>query len=106
MKLMTKAVEKKLLAAAKARVDSDQAVVVVKYFTPDGSGTWYISEGEKEGDDWRLFGACDLGMGSPELGYVMLSELESIRGHLKLPVERDLWLADGLTLAQCLEMHK
>lgn len=38
----------------------------------------------------RLFGLCDLGMGCPELGYAMLSEIEDVRGKLGLPVERDL----------------
>lgn len=33
----------------------------------------------------------DLGLGSPELGYAMLSEIEDARGKLGLPVERDLY---------------
>lgn len=50
---------------------------VVKLFTPDGSATWLITEGYEEPDgDLLLFGLCDLGHGSPELGYVMLSEIE------------------------------
>ena len=32
------------------------AEVLVKYFNPCGSGTWLITEAEREGDDWRLFG--------------------------------------------------
>jgi hypothetical protein len=32
----------------------------------------------------------DLGLGSPELGYAMLSEIVDVRGKLGLPVERDL----------------
>jgi Protein of unknown function (DUF2958) len=35
------------------------------------------------------FGLCDLGMGEPELGYVSLTELSTVRGKLGLPVERD-----------------
>lgn len=42
---------------------------VVKLFTPNGSATWLITEGYEEPDgDLRLFGLCDLGFGSPELG--------------------------------------
>ena len=38
----------------------------------------------------------DLGLGFPELGYVRRRELESMRGALGLPVERDLyWEARG-----------
>lgn len=36
------------------------------------------------------FGLCDLGLGCPELGSVLISEIESVRGRLGLPVERDL----------------
>lgn len=65
---------------------------VMKLFTPDGAATWLMTEAYEEPDgDLRMFGLCDLGLGSPELGYVMLSELENIRGGLGLPVERDLY---------------
>jgi hypothetical protein len=47
----------------------------------------------------RLFGLCDFGFGEPELGYVSLAEIRSIRGKLSLPVERGLYfraiLSDG-----------
>jgi len=64
---------------------------VVKLFTPDAAATWLVTEAYPEGSDIRLFGLCDLGLGSPELGYLMLSEIEDVRGKLGLPVERDLW---------------
>lgn len=61
---------------------------VVKLFCPDGAATWLISECDPDDPD-RLFGLVDLGLGFPELGYVSLSEIRSIRGPLGLPVERD-----------------
>ena len=64
---------------------------VVKLFTPDAGATWLFTEACPEGEDVRLFGLCDLGMGCPELGYAMLSEIEDVRGKLGLPVERDLY---------------
>lgn len=64
---------------------------VVKLFTPDGNATWLLTEAYPEDSDLRLFGLCDLGLGSPELGYAMLSEIEDVRGKLGLPVERDLY---------------
>lgn len=64
---------------------------VVKLFTPDAGATWLITEAYPEGEDLRLFGLCNLGLGSPELGYLMLSEIEDLRGKLGLPVERDLY---------------
>ena len=64
---------------------------VVKLFTPDAGATWLLTEAYPEGLDVRLFGLCDLGMGCLELGYLMLSEIEDVRGKLGLPVERDLY---------------
>lgn len=63
---------------------------VVKLFTPDAGATWLITEADPEDPD-RLFGLCDLGLGEPELGYVSLDEIRSVRGKLRLPVERDLY---------------
>jgi len=62
---------------------------VVKLFTPDGAATWLIVSAEPEDPD-VLFGLCDLGVGFPELGSVLLSEIGSIRGRLGLRVERDI----------------
>ncbi|KAB2703725.1 DUF2958 domain-containing protein [Brucella intermedia] len=78
---------------------------VVKLFTPDGSATWLITEGYEELDgDLRLFGLCDLGLGNPELGYVMLSEIEDVRGGLGLPVERDLYFKPEYRLSRYAEI--
>lgn len=62
---------------------------IVKLFTPDASATWLLTEADPADPD-RLFGLCDLGLGEPELGYVSLAEIRSVRGRLRLPVERDL----------------
>lgn len=62
---------------------------VVRLFTPDAGCTWLLTELDP-GDPDIAFGLCDLGMGCPELGCVRISELESARGRLGLPVERDL----------------
>lgn len=62
---------------------------VVKLFTPDAGATWLLTEIDPDDED-HAFGLCDLGLGFPELGYVSLAELMSVRGRLGLPVERDL----------------
>lgn len=59
------------------------AEVLVKYFNPCGTGTWLITEAEREGDDWRLFGYCHIY--EWEWGYLMLSELASLRLRSDLP---------------------
>ena len=69
---------------------------VVKLFTPDAGATWLLSELSSDGD--TAFGLCDLGVGSPELGYVLLSELQQIRGSAGLPVERDRHFTPERTL--------
>ncbi|ART47590.1 DUF2958 domain-containing protein [Acidovorax sp. JG5] len=61
---------------------------VVKLFTPDAGATWLLTEIDP--DDDHAFGLCDLGLGFPELGYVSLAELATLRGRLGLPVERDM----------------
>jgi hypothetical protein len=62
--------------------------VHIKYFTPDSSWTWYATEGEPDGEDFRFFGYV-IGQ-FREWGYFVLSELESACGPLGLPIERDL----------------
>lgn len=62
---------------------------VVKLFTPDSGATWLLTEIDPDDVD-RAFGLCDLGMGEPELGYVTLCELSTLKGPLGLTVERDL----------------
>ncbi len=63
---------------------------IVKFFTPDAGATWLLTEADPDEPD-RLFGLCDLGLGCPELGYVSLAEIQSVRGKLGLPIERDLF---------------
>lgn len=75
------------LAANNRNRDADH-VPVVKFFLPGTGCTWLFTEIEQDGD--TLFGLADLGMGEPELGYVSLTELESVRSRLGLGVERDL----------------
>lgn len=40
-----------------------------------------------------------MGLGEPELGYVSLSELATVRGPLGLPLERDLYVTPTRTIA-------
>ena len=98
MKLLTTSLREKLLANGRANRDADglprehgyiDHKPVVKLFTPDaGAATWLLTEIDPDDPD-RAFGLCDLGFGCPELGYVSLSELDSVRGKLGLPIERE-----------------
>lgn len=60
---------------------------VVKFFTPDAQATWLFTELAPDND--TLFGLCDLGHGTPELGYASLAEIQALRGPMRLLVERD-----------------
>jgi hypothetical protein len=52
------------------------------------AAAWLLTEADPHNPD-LAFGLCDLGLGTPELGYVSLGDLETIRGRLGLPIERD-----------------
>ncbi len=84
---------KKILPPLYSQEEIEDPICCVKFFTPDGSWTWYILEGGiQENNDWLLFCmACSHLCPEGELGYVMLSELEQLRGALGLPVERDIY---------------
>lgn len=92
MVLFTKKQKKQLLINGEKSLNEERSdfYPVVKLFNPYGGGTWLLSEISPKNKN-IAFGLCDLGMGFPELGYVNIEELES----LKLPpyggkIERDL----------------
>jgi hypothetical protein len=104
MKLLTADIRERLLRNGRVRQQLElegepdlDFLPVVKLFTPDAGCTWLLTEIDPEDPD-IAFGLCDLGMGCPELGSVSLSELESVRGRLGLPIERDLHFAPTKTL--------
>ena len=101
MKLLTKAIRTKLEAnARKTEIEGeDDHRPVVKLFNPAGAATWLLTE--IEGD--IAFGLCDLGMGSPELGSVSITELEAIKGPLGIGIERDQYFEAEMTISQYAE---
>ena len=75
----------RLLPDVKTTGKGSKAMVLVKFFTPDTNWTWWATEFDGEDTFFGLVeGHCK------ELGYFSLSELESARGPMGLPVERDL----------------
>jgi hypothetical protein len=112
MKILTKADMKAIPPVySQEKKTGGTAVCVVKFFTPDANWTWFVTEGnpivKRPGNDepieltggfkdvkpddvvvdWYFFGLVH-GF-EKELGYFTLSELQKVRGQLKLPVERD-----------------
>ena len=104
MKLLTdeikKAFEKHPLYSQEGKgMDS---VVIVKYFNPVGSGTWIITEAEKQLDgDWLLFGYCHISCW--EWGCVSLNELKSIRLPFGLTIEQDVYIRKGATVKELIK---
>jgi hypothetical protein len=69
------------------KTGNDDHKPVVKWFNPVGAATWLISAIDESEE--IAFGLCDLGMGEPELGYVSVPELKSIRLRFGLGIEKD-----------------
>jgi hypothetical protein len=88
--LIPNGIRERLLAngARSAAGEDIDPIPVVKLFTPDANATWLLTELDPD-NPTLAFGLCDLGLGSPELGYVSLSEIASVRGPMGLPIERD-----------------
>ena len=76
------------------------AVALVKFFTPDSNWTWYASEFDGEDLFFGLVSGFEV-----ELGYFSLSELQSVKGSLGLPIERDLYF-EPKTLEELIAQHK
>jgi hypothetical protein len=95
MKLLTEEIRKKLPPLYSQDGKGSKAIAHVKFFTPDSSWTWWVTEGSpiKDDDgneiDFHFFGLVE-GF-ERELGYFSLSELESAKGPMGLPIERDLF---------------
>jgi hypothetical protein len=96
MNLLTKELEKKIPKLYSQEKVKDP-MVVVKFFNPCGSATWWIIEGEwqkhteDDDEDYIMFGLAMLfGPEEAELGYISLNELESIKTKpFGLGIERD-----------------
>lgn len=107
MKLITKEIEAKLIANGKRAMENEgqgngDIPPVLKLFNPCMPHTWLITDCDP-GEPDRLFGLCDLGHGSPELGYVSLAELQSIRLPFGLSIERDIYFSADKTLDEYAE---
>lgn len=100
MKLITSEIKKQLLQNGEfARKGGDNSMAAaklqpaLKLFHAMAECCWLITEMNPDDHD-ELFGLCDCGLGYPELGYVHISELETIKV-MGMGIERDMyWEAD------------
>ena len=86
MKLLTQEIRKKLPKLYEQDGKGGDAIVYLKMFCPDSDWTFFATE--FDGED-MFFGLVD-GF-EKELGYFSLKELQSVKGPLGLPIERDLY---------------
>ena len=101
MKLMTKAIEKRLPKLySTENVEAEKKVAVFKFFAPWCNWRWYVVEGDKLDDgDFMFFGYVQgqefvFNHKPNEWGYFLLSELEAIRSPFGLKIERDIYMMD------------
>ena len=76
--------------------------VFIKFFFPAGNWTWFVTEGEPEGDDFMFFGYV-IGL-ERERGYFTLNGLQEVNVH-NLTVERDLYFRQE-SFSLCLKRWK
>ena len=90
-----------LLANGQARASGRNLdpLPVVRLFALDAHATWLLASLDSADGD-TAYGIIDLGLGMPDLGTVKLSELVSIVGPLKRPIERDLYFVAKRTLSE------
>ena len=84
MQLLTNELRRTLPPLGAAENPHVVAMARVKFFTPDSSWTWFASEFDGHDTFYGLVDGLEL-----EFGSFSLRELQAVRGHLGLPVERD-----------------
>jgi hypothetical protein len=111
MKLLTKEIIEKLpKLGAQDSKDPKEVKIIVKFFDPTGSWTWYATEGQPVLDeagneiDFEFFGYVK-GFEN-ELGYFALNELlhakDGLTGLKAVPIERDLHFGFDHILAEAM----
>jgi hypothetical protein len=85
MQLLTKEIRKRLPPlGSNEETPPEEMIAQVKFFTPDSGWTWYGVEFDGTDVFWGWVQGVE-----EEFGTFSLSELQSVRGTLGLPVERD-----------------
>jgi hypothetical protein len=67
--------------------ENPDPTVHLKLFCPWSSWSWFITEGEQQGEDFTFFGYV-IGH-EKEWGYISMNELLSVKGPAGLYIERD-----------------
>ena len=86
--MLTKDIKGKLPKLyATEQIPTNDKRIIVKFFSPWTSWTWYAVEGQPNGDDFTFFGL--VAGHEKEWGYFSLNELQTVKGPFGLKIERD-----------------
>lgn len=87
MELMTQEIRDKFReVGSQEKKELGEQIVIVKFFDPTGSWTWYATEFDGKDIFFGLVDGFEL-----EWGTFSLSEMQSVKGPLGLGIERDLY---------------
>src|ERR1700691_2202767 len=70
-----------------------EPMVYARYFLPETASSWYVCEGQPEGEEYLFFGFVTF----PDADFhcFLLSGLQALRGPLGQTIERDLAFVEG-----------
>lgn len=88
---------RKTLPRLREQDGSKDPAVFAKFFFPASAWTWFVTEGQPEGDDFLFYGYV-IGLES-EWGYFALSELEEVEVS-GFEIERDIYFVSK-PFSQC-----
>lgn len=87
MELLTQEIRRKFKEiGSQEKKELGEQIVVVKFFDPTGSWTWYATEFDGKDIFFGLVDGFEL-----EWGTFSLSEMQSVKGRFGLGIERDLY---------------
>ena len=76
-----------------AQEADDEPIIYAHYFLPETGSSWYVCEGQPEGEDYLFFGFVSFPDG--DFRCFLLSELSGLRGPTGRTVERDQTFTEG-----------
>ncbi|KKN86992.1 hypothetical protein LCGC14_0262610 [marine sediment metagenome] len=100
MELLTKEIREKFKkVGSQEKKELGEQIVVVKFFDPTGSWTWYATEFDGKDIFFGLVDGFEL-----EWGPFSLSEMQSVKGRFGLGIERDRYF--GMPMIKDIERLK
>lgn len=91
MELMTQEIRELFKKTGSQDGKGNEAIVIVKFFDPTGSWTWFATEFDGEDIFFGLVDGFEL-----EWGTFSLSEMQAIKGRFGLGLERDLYFGNPM----------